>query len=391
MRVVLVDLLCNSPFFCSAMTKALADAGVDAELASPRFHLEPAYLDDVPRSSWIHDLVVHARRPRLLRLAVRAIEGPLNFAGLLARIRAHRFEVVHVQWVPIEGRNSPFMRILRSWCDRAGTLLVFTAHNASPHDRAGAVADGFRRDLDAAHLVVTHTEHVARALSTEIGTNSPITVVPHGPLFTDQALPARAEAAARMGRPDTPTVLFQGLLRGYKGLDLLADAWPTVTEAVPAATLLVVGKVADQAVVDDLRRLVRPGVSIVDRYVTVPEMLDCYAVADLVVFPYRRISQSGALMTAAGLARPTVVTPIAGLLEQVAKLRSAVVADDVSADAVARAIVASLSRRRELAAEAERDREAIATSPLGWRAVAEATVRAYETRRDELGFKRHPS
>lgn len=381
MRVVLVDLLCNSPFYCAALTKALSQIGVDAALASPRFYLEPAYLDDCPRPSWIRDLVVHASRPRPLRLAVRTVEGSLNFLQLLARILAGRYDVVHVQWVPIEGGATPFMRILRAACDRTGTRLAFTAHNAVPHDREDIDLTVLKRNLDRAHQIVAHTEHVARELIEDIGTVTPVSVIPHGPLFVDRRLPPRDEASARLGRPSSPIVLFQGLIRPYKGLDLLLEAWPTVRERFPAATLFVVGKIVDDPAASDLRRrAAAERIEVVDRYVSVDEMLDYYAVADMVVFPYRRISQSGAFMTAAGLGRPTVVTPIEGFREQVEGLRSAVVADAVTGEAIAAALSSSLSRRDELAAAADEDRAAIARSPLGWTAVAQATTRVYERR-----------
>ena len=183
MRAVLVDLLCNSPYYCAELSGALRDAGVDAELASPRFYLEPRFLDPTRRSSWIRDLAVHVSRPRPLRLAARAVEGSLNYARLLVRIRARAYDVVHVQWIPLEERASPFMPTLRSQCDRAGSLLVLTAHNAVPHDRVGVDLGALKRNLDCAHLIVAQTDHVARELSRDVGTVSPIVVIPHGPLI----------------------------------------------------------------------------------------------------------------------------------------------------------------------------------------------------------------
>lgn len=387
MRVVLVDLLCNSPFYCGELTRALCAAGVDAELASPRFYLEPDVLQPVPRPSWIRDLVVHASRPRPVRLVVRLIEGSLNLAGLLRGIRRRHYDVVHVQWVPIEGRSSPFMQILRSWCDRAGTLLVYTAHNAVPHDAEGVDRAALQRDLDCAHLVIAQTEHIARQLRDELRTRTPVVVIPHGPLFTASPLPSRGEATSRLGVLSEPVVLFQGLIRPYKGLDLLADAWPAVQSAFSTASLRVVGKVADEESsrhVDRVRRLEH--VEVIDRYVSVPEMLDCYAAADLVVFPYRRISQSGALMTAVGLGRPTVVTPIDGFREQLEGLRSPTVADAVDAPAIGRALITALGRLGDLAAAASEDRRTIAMSPSGWAAVAASTTEAYaEARRGRSG------
>ncbi len=380
MRAVLVDLLCSSPFYCAELARALTRAGVRAELASPLFYLEPEALESYPRSRWITDLVVHASHPRPLRLAARAVEGLLNYARLLRRIDAKEYDVVHVEWIPFADRASPFMSSLRSRCDRTGTLLVVSAHNAVPHDRPRTDMGNLKRNLDCAHLIVAHSEHVALELAQDVGTTSPIVVIPLGPLFAELERPPRDDAARRLGYPSEPIVLFLGLIRPYKGVDLLSEAWPEVRVSFPDATLLVVGKALDPGVALDLQTLRRQaGVCVVDSYVSVARMLDYHAVADVVVLPYRRTSQSAALMTAVSLGRPTVVTPIVGLQEQVQGLRSTLVADELSGAGLARALTASLRRRQEMALAAELDRAALADSPLGWASVAKATAAAYET------------
>jgi glycosyltransferase involved in cell wall biosynthesis len=378
-RAVVVDLLCNSPYYCGPLVAALRAEGVLAELASPAFYLEPDFLAAYPVAPWITNLTVRVARPRPLRLASRIVEVAINGLRLLWRINRRRYDVVHVQWMPLDHRQTVGMRLLRTVCDRAGARLVFTAHNVLPHDDDAADVAVVRRNLNRAHLVVAQTDHVARELRTTIRTRSPIVQIPHGPLFVDRPLPAPAAAAARLDWPPDPTVLFLGLLRPYKGLDLLAEAWPQVLGACPDARLLVVGKVLDAAVRPELERLrALPRVQVVDRYVPVARMLDSYAVAQVVVFPYRRISQSGALMTAAGVGRPSIVTPLDGLVEQVRGLTSAVVATDVTGPALAEALIDGLERAPDLLRAAADDRAALAASDGGWAAIAAATRRAYE-------------
>jgi glycosyltransferase involved in cell wall biosynthesis len=378
-RAVVVDLLCNSPYYCGPLVAALRAEGVLAELASPAFYLEPDFLAAYPVAPWMTNLTVRVPRPRPLRLASRAVEVAVNGLRLLWRINRRRYDVVHVQWMPLDHRQTVGMRLLRAVCDRAGARLVFTAHNVLPHDDGGADPATVRRNLNCAHLVVAQTDHVARQLRTVVRTRSPIVQIPHGPLFVDRPLPTPADAAARLDWPPDPTVLFLGLVRPYKGLDLLADAWLQVLRACPRARLLVVGKVLDSAVRPELDRLrALPRVQVVDRYVSVGRMLDCYAVAQVVVFPYRQISQSGALMTAAGLGRPSIVTPLDGLVEQVRQLTSAVVATDVTGPALAQALIEGLERAPDLLRAAADDRAALEASDGGWAAIAAATHRAYE-------------
>jgi glycosyltransferase involved in cell wall biosynthesis len=378
-RAVVVDLLCNSPYYCGPLVAALRAEGVLAELASPAFYPEPDFLADYPVAPWIVNLTVRLARPRPLRLASRTLEIALNGARLLWRINRRRYDIVHVQWMPLDHRQTVGMRLLRRVCDRAGARLVFTAHNVLPHDDGSVDREVVRRNLDCAQLVVAQTDHVARELRTTIRTRSPIVVIPHGPLFVDRPLPAEAEASGRLDWPRDPTILFLGLLRPYKGLDLLAEAWPEVVVTHPEARLLVVGKVLDPAVRSDLDRLrALPRVHVIDRYVPVARMLDLYAVARVVVFPYRRISQSGALMTAAGLGRPSVITPLDGLVEQARPLTSVVVATDVTGPALAKALIESLERAPDLLRAAVGDRAALEATEGGWAAIAARTRRAYE-------------
>jgi len=257
--------------------------------------------------------------------------------------------------------------------------LILTVHNVLPHDAPAASRDMIRRNLDLAHMLVVHTDHVARELVDMLGTRTPMSVVPHGVMFADAELPSRGQAVAELGLEGDPVVLFAGLVRPYKGIDLLADAWPSVRAAFPHATLLVVGRALGdeaQGQLDILATL--PGVRVTGGYVPMKTMIAYHAASDVVVFPYKSISQSAALMSAVGLGRPSVVTPIAGFLEQAATLGSVTFADEVSGLAIAQATVAALRDRDSRLAAAAEDRRRVAVSPLGWPSVGRATAQVYE-------------
>lgn len=379
MRVVVVDLLCNSPFYCGPLVKALCDIGVKAELASPEFYLEPGVLARYARSPWIVDLTVHAARPRVVRLLSRACELPCNLTRLRRAIHSGQYDAVHVQWIPMPAENTAFMSWVRTWCDRARVPLIFTAHNVLPHDNPAANRETIRKGIDMAHSVIVHTAHVADSLQRDIGVRSDISVIPLGPLFADCSLPSKEQARARLGlgAEDRPVVLFQG--GGfYKGLDLLVEGWPRVRASHPCAVLNVLGQPETRKTRSKLARLAEmPGVRLWERYVSTDLLLHHFAACDTVVFPYRAISQSAALMTAVGLGKPTVVTPLAGFLEQVAGLKSVVVAREVDGPAVAEALSESLEHRDRLAEEARLDRHHVLNSSVGWPSIARRTLDTY--------------
>jgi glycosyltransferase involved in cell wall biosynthesis len=379
MRAAIIDLLCNSPFYDAPLVRALRQNGVEAELASPRFYLEPDYLDACPRPRWIIDLTVRFSRPRAIRLASRTVEISLNLLRLLHAIRKGEYQVVHVEWIPLEARQTVIMRMLRAACDHAGIPLVLTIHNVLPHDTPAAKREVIRRNLDLADLLVVHTNHVVRELESLLGVKKPMAIVPHGVMFADAELLEKAEAKSALGLEGDPLVLFAGVVRPYKGADLLAEAWPTIREVFPGALLLVVGHALGDEARSQLSELEKlPGVRVTGSYVSVKTMVRYHAACDLVVFPYKSIWQSGALMSAVGLGRPSVVTPIPGFVDQAAGLGSVVFADAATGPAIAKATIAALEAKPVHLAAAAEDRRRVATSTLGWPSVGKATARAYE-------------
>jgi glycosyltransferase involved in cell wall biosynthesis len=385
-RVVIVDLLCYTPFYCGPLVESLRDSGVEAELASPEFYLEPGVLRRYRRSPWIVDVAIHAGRPYIVRLAARSFELLCNWWRLERAVKSGDYDVVHVQWIPMQGKQTVFMSRLKASCNRAGVALVLTVHNVLPHDCPTENREVISKNVNLADLVIVHTQHVEDSLRRDIGVRSEVAVIPHGPLFTDFSLPAQEEARERLGIGigGGPVILFQGG-RSYKGLDLLIEAWPRVLAAHPTAELSVIGRSETADARSQLAGIENmQGVHVTEHYVSTETLLDHFAACDIAAFPYKAISQSGALMTAVGLGKATVVTPLPGLIEQVTGLGSATVAEEVSGPAVAAALCAALDRREELARKAVQDRRQVMESPAGWSSVARRTIDAYVRSRGHL-------
>src|SRR5207248_8378429 len=103
-----------------------------------------------------------------------------------------------------------------------------------------------------------------------------------------------------------PVVLFFGLIRDYKGVDVLLRAW----RSVPDAELWIVGMPrVDMA---PLRALAGERVRFVPRFVDDLELPAYFRRADLVVLPYRAADQSGVLYTALAFGKPTVLSDVGG-------------------------------------------------------------------------------
>jgi len=216
---------------------------------------------------------------------------------------------------------------------------IFLCHNIEPHE-----ASRFDRRLGRfgrarAQGFLAHSKADAARLA-DLYPDALLRVHPH-PRYS--ALGAggldRAAARARCGmKEDERALLFFGLVRAYKGLDLALEAMSRLDERY---RLYVVGEFYQKRGPYEvlIERFGLAGrVTIVDRYLPNEEVPDWFAAADLVVLPYRDATQSGIVEIAHGAARPVLVTDVGGLAEQVDGGATGLLVPPEDPGAIARAV-----------------------------------------------------
>ena len=200
------------------------------------------------------------------------------------------------------------------------TKFLVQLDNIVPHERRwfdGPLTRYFARSMDG---FVYMSEQVGRELA-EFDTTKPRLYSPH-PMFDHFGKPLpREEAAAKLGlNPTVGYVLFFGLVRPYKGVDMLLEAWSAMKQrgAMAGRRLIVAGEFYDDA--EKYRRQVAElglgeDVIIVDRFIHDDEIPLFFSLADLLVLPYRSATQSGVTQIAYHFDVPMVVTNVGGLPE----------------------------------------------------------------------------
>jgi glycosyltransferase involved in cell wall biosynthesis len=145
-------------------------------------------------------------------------------------------------------------------------------------------------------------------------------VLPHGPHDHYQRTdPGDRGPAQREAPDDTCNVLFFGIIRPYKGLEDLIEAFDLLTPAeVKSFWLTVVGETWEgwtlpAELIAESRY--RDRITFVNRYVHDAELDAWLRGADAVVLPYRRSSLSGPLHVAMGYGLPIVVSDVGGNAE----------------------------------------------------------------------------
>jgi glycosyltransferase involved in cell wall biosynthesis len=364
-HVALVDPLATTPPYDHELAGSLARRGHTVDLLTSPFPFGPVPAPDGYRRDEVFLTAsgrILRRHPRSrLRFALKGLEYPPSVARMWLRLRQLDPDLVHVQWLPLP-------RLDLWWLTRlaASRPTVFTAHHALPRDE-GAAMDARLRVYEAVARVVVHSRRVLEELVALGVPRERLAYVPH-PVF--------ATAAGGLPEPPSgPTLLFFGLLRAYKGLDVLVRALPLV----PGARLVVAGDPVDP--VEPVRRLAE-ATGVADRiewrlgFLPDAEVDALMREAAVIVLPYRRTDASGVLATAIGHGRPAVVSDVGSLGETVRDFGAGEVVPPGDHEALAAACARLLGDADRLAAAY---RGALAArAALTWDAAAEAHERLYE-------------
>ncbi len=340
-RISVVDPAAYTPPYDRALCAALAAEGLEVELLT-----RPFRHGETPAAT-----PGYAVREDAFG-ATRA--HPRNMAALGRRARG---DVLHFQWLPLQELDQLLLP--------RGRPLVLTAHDVLPREPRRFQVAAQRRLYARVDAVVAHTAHSRERLAALGVPEAKLHVIPHG-AFVHLAgtAPARPPELPEPD-PGRPVALFFGLLRPYKGLDVLLEAWSGV------------GADGELWIVGNPRMVLPPmppGVRLVPRFVSEAEAAWCFDRADLVVLPYREIEGSGVLFTALGAGRAIVASDVGGFAEL-----GEAVARGPPGDALALAeeLERLLGDEAARAALGARAAEAAATT-YAWSAVAAAHRALYE-------------
>lgn len=143
----------------------------------------------------------------------------------------------------------------------------------------------------------------------------PVVVLPHGPHDHYQA-EGEPAPALRDAPADVCNILFFGIIRPYKGLEDLVEAFDRLSPTeVQGYWLTVVGETWEGHTLPAellARSPYRDRITFVNRYVHDAELDGYLRGADAAVLPYRRSSLSGPLHVAMGYGLPIVMTDTGG-------------------------------------------------------------------------------
>ncbi|MCF0166425.1 MAG: glycosyltransferase [Bacteroidales bacterium] len=145
----------------------------------------------------------------------------------------------------------------------------------------------------------------------------------------------RREAAASIGiNPDKKTLLFFGLIREYKGLDILIEAFASLPEDYQ---LVIAGECYGDFT--RYRKLInanprKEDIHLFPRFIADSEVAPFFCAADVCVLPYRSATQSGISSICYQFGLPMVTTSVGGLVETIGATGTGILAEETTPEAI---------------------------------------------------------
>ncbi|MBK8874729.1 MAG: glycosyltransferase [Bacteroidetes bacterium] len=178
--------------------------------------------------------------------------------------------------------------------------------------------------------------------------------------------------------PSCDHLLFFGLIRKYKGLDLLIDAFAKASQSNPRLRLLIAGEFYDdrEAYMNQIRQAgIEDKVLIHGHYIPKEQVRFYFGASALVVQPYRDATQSGVTQIAYHFGVPMIVTNVGGLPEIVPNGIAGYVTD-VDSGSIASAITDFFQNKRE---DSLRQGVAQTAKTFSWTAMVKALDDLYRS------------
>lgn len=318
---------------------------------------------------------------------VRAADARALLSGGLGR---KKVDVLHLHWLhyftcsklwrflvilPVLTLQLMVHRLMRR-------RIIWTVHNLRSHTAHHRGRERLLALLVArfANVVIAHSDPAAEQIAKVFRvTRRKIVVIPHGNYCAWYANTISKEAARR--RLDVPlsatVMLFFGAVKRYKGVIELIRDFSLLGDA--NTVLIIAGQPSEELEQEIKERISgKKNIRFVPSYIADHDVQMFMKAADVVVFPYREIFTSGAVMLAISFGR-ACIAPRIGYFEDVLDEQGAFLYGAEEQNGLLRALQTATESQSRLAEMGEYNRRMV--DQWSWDRVARLTYTAYKGKR----------
>lgn len=251
--------------------------------------------------------------------------NPFSYMTTAKAIRAWNPDIlVYRYWMPYFGPSLGYVcRHMKKNCKVIGIL-----DNVIPHEQRFFDKPFTKYLISGTDAFITMCTEVDNDLL-KLSSEKPHTIQPH-PLYSHFGEKLdREEAENILGlQKGKKNILFFGLIRKYKGLDILIDAFKELGEDYQ---LIVAGE--PYGSFDSYRKQIEESgaqdrIKVFPSYIKDSEVKNYFSAADVTVLPYRSATQSGISSISYHFEVPMIVTAVGGLKETIGEKGTGIVANE---------------------------------------------------------------
>jgi len=265
--------------------------------------------------------------------------NPLTWVQAVKQIEAFDAEwAIFRYWNPF---FAPLIGYIAKKLRKKSVKVAILIDNLVPHEESFLDSWMARRILSRADHVIT----MSKSVSGDVQTHRPgmKTSTLFHPLYEIyKSSHSKAEARSKLNLPDHPIVLYFGLIRPYKGLDIMIKALGGIKREFDDYTALILGEAyEDSQKYEDLIK--SEGISSFtifrNEFIADSELPLYFSAADVLVLPYRTATQSGIVGIALQMDRPVIATKVGGLGEYIQDGETGYLVDPENPEAMGQTIL----------------------------------------------------
>lgn len=299
MRILVVDITGSVTNYCSYLCEALTkqlEKGDDLLFSGPL-----PFLNNTCKNRKLFNFGASKYKGVLKwwQRKLKILEGVLNYLYVLHIVKKVKPDIIHFQSLPLLEYNNSDAFFLKKIRRGGKRKLLYTHHSLYPHNIEEGNKEVYRKRFlkafEQLNAIIVHTKYDERTLVDEFCIPlAKIRIISQG-MFEPKGY-----LRTTVNRNDGQTrFLMFGIQSEYKGTDIFIEAIACIPEEKrKEMSFRIVGK-TDSLFFDKYQdKASILGIEWVPRAVSDETLYSEIIAADVIVFPYREISLSGALLLA---------------------------------------------------------------------------------------------
>ena len=242
--------------------------------------------------------------------------NPFTWIKTVNRIIEYQPDIVVIHyWMPF---FAPALRKIAVLLKKKNDIkIIAICHNLIPHEKYGFNQLFTKMFLNKIDRFVVMSESVKMDLL-KIVPNAKYRLTPH-PIYNIFGSAIDKDIARQnLGIKTKNVILYFGLIREYKGLDILLNSIPQIKRIINDFIVIVAGECYEKTEIyyDIINKLqIQDLVSLRFKFIPDNKICEYFSAADVVALPYRTATQSGITQIAYNFNRPVIVSNVGGLAE----------------------------------------------------------------------------